>query len=355
VKPQTTEDILELMQGYFISAALGAAMELGLFWLLAARPLPAKEVAQTLNIPPNRCQLWLQILCQFGLLEDGPEGYAPSVIAKQAVLDAQSQESWAFQALEERGSAVFIRDLSLNIGKPMSTWPTSIETPPDYLQQLQNEPGFAARFTRKLYEIHCPLAEQLADMLDLEGISSLLDLGGGSGVVSLALLRKNQDLSSVVVDVESVCRAGREIAAESKLEKRITYQAADLLEDALPSGYDMVMHCDLGFTSEILFRKIHGALKANGRVVVVEKFAPNKTSPPPSRLWSAFLDSLINPAEFVELTTVEMVQAQLGQAGFGGFSVRSVPHEDNLPWNIDWILLEARKAGGQQPGVNEQP
>ena len=70
-----------------------------------------------------------------------------------------------------------------------SAWPTTIQTPPDYFQRLQEDPAYAAQFTRKLYEIHRPLAEHLADMLDLEGINSLLDLGGGSGVVSLALLR----------------------------------------------------------------------------------------------------------------------------------------------------------------------
>jgi 16S rRNA G1207 methylase RsmC len=60
-------------------------------------------------------------------------------------------------------------------------------------------------------------------MLDLRGVKSLLDLGGGSGDVSFVLLRKQHDLASVVVDVENVCRVGREIATENGLEKRITY------------------------------------------------------------------------------------------------------------------------------------
>jgi hypothetical protein len=69
VKPETTEDILELMRGCVISAVLGTAMELGVFWLLAKKPLPATNVAQSLNIPLNRCYHWLQILCKLGLLE----------------------------------------------------------------------------------------------------------------------------------------------------------------------------------------------------------------------------------------------------------------------------------------------
>ena len=343
MKPETTEDVLELMAGYIISAALGTAMELGLFWLLAKKPLSATDVARSLNIPLNRCHHWLQMLNKLGLLENSTEGYSPSIIARDAILNAQSQDSWAFQAREERDSALFVRDLALNISKPMSAWLTRTLTPPDYFQRIQQDPGYAARFTRKLYEIHCPLAEQLAKMIDLRGVKSLLDLGGGSGVVSLALLRKQGDLTSVVVDVENVCQAGREIASENKLEKRMTYLAADFLQDDLPIGFDMVKLCDVGSFSEILFQRIYDVLNLKGHLVIVDKFAPSRTSAPPSRLPSAFLDSLEHPAQSIDFTTTEVVQTRLQQAGFRDFSLTSVPHKDNLPWNIDWIMLEARK------------
>jgi len=342
VKPETTEDILELMDGYILSAVVGTAMELGVFWLLAKKPLPATDVAESLKIPLNRCHHLLQILCKLGLLENNTKGYTPSIMARGAILDTLSQDTWAFQAREYRDSSLFVRDLALNISKPMSTWQTLNLTPPDYFQQIKEDPIFAARFTRKLYEIHGPLAEQLANMLDLQGVTSLLDLGGGSGVVSFALLRNQHDLTSVVVDVENVCRVGQEIASEIRLERRITYLVADLLQDDIPKGFDMVMLCDVGLFSEILFRKIYDVLNLKGRFVIVDKFALSRTSPPPSRLSSAFLDSLVYPAQSIDFTTTEVVQTRLQQVGFRGFTVSSVPHIDNLPWNIDWVMLEAR-------------
>ncbi len=343
MKPETTEDILSLMDGYIVSAVLGAAMELGVFWLLAEKPLPATEVARSLDIPLNRCHHWLQLLCELGLLENSAQGYAPSTVAREAILNAQSQDTWAFQARENRDSSLFVRDLALNIGKPMSSWQTRTLPLPDYFRRIQEDPDYAARFTRKLYEIHCSFAEQLADILDLGGVKSLLDLGGGSGVVSLALLRKQHDLTSVVVDVANVCRAGQEIAAENKLEKRITYLAADFLQDALPTGFDMVLLCDVGSFSETLFGRIYDALNMEGRLVVVDKFAPSRTAAPPSRLASAFLGSLEHPAQSIDLTTVEAVRDRLQQVGFQDFSVTAVPHKDNLPWNVDWVMLEGRK------------
>jgi len=120
------------------------------------------------------------------LLEDSAEGYAPSIIAREAILNFQSQDTWAFQAREDRDGSLFVRDLALNISKPMSAWQARNLTPPDYFQQIQEDPSYAARLTRKLYEIHGSLAEQLANVLDLRGVKLLLDLGGGSGVVLFA-------------------------------------------------------------------------------------------------------------------------------------------------------------------------
>lgn len=237
MKPETTEDILVLMNGYIASAALGTAMELGVFWLLAEKPLSTTRVAQCLNIPLNRCHNWLQILCKLGLLAESTEGYAPSIIAREAILNVQSQDTWAFQAREDRDSSLLVQNLALNITKPISGWETWKLKPPDYFQQIQEDPGYAARFTRKLYEIHRSLADQLAEMLELRGVKSLLDLGGGSGVVSFALLRKQPDMTSVVVDVESVCQAGRGIAS------RISLRGG--LSTWLPIFYRMTCPTDL--------------------------------------------------------------------------------------------------------------
>jgi SAM-dependent methyltransferase len=343
MKPKTTEDILELMNGHIFSAALNTAMELGLFWLLADKPLSASGLAERLNIPLNRCYYWLQILCKIGLLEDTSESYVPSAVAREAILNVQSQDTWAFQAREDQDLFLYVQDLASNIGKPMSAWQVQNLTPADYFPPIENDPSYIALFTRKLYQIHSTFAEQLANMLDLQGVKRLLDLGGGSGVVSFALLRKYDKLTSVVVDIESVCQTGRVIATENKLEKRITYLAGDFLKDDLPTGFDMVMLCDVGFSSEILFRRIYDLLNPKGRLVVIDKFAPSRTSAPPSRLLSAFLTSLESPAWSIDYITTDVVQARLQQTGFRDTSTTSVPHKDNLPWNMDWTMIEARK------------
>jgi predicted O-methyltransferase YrrM len=199
---------------------------------------------------------------------------------------------------------------------------------------MANDPERARRFTRMLYELHQPLAAQLTELLDMTGVHRLMDLGGGSGVVSLALLRQYPHLTSVVVDIENVCMAGREIASEHAAAARITYHAADFVHDELPGGYDMVLQCDVGVYGEALFRKLWAALNQGGRLVIVDHFAPAENVASPARLYWTFLDSLTDPD--LGVMTVAKLQNQLTQAGFHLLSEDTV-----LPGGR--LIIQARK------------
>jgi predicted O-methyltransferase YrrM len=333
VKLTTRDDVSDCLSAYVASAALGTAIELGLFWLLAEQPLDAPGVAQALNIPINRCQYWLQLLHSMGLIEQVSAGYAPSSVARTAILDTYSQESWAFLAQDERERFPSVCDLALHIQEPGSIRTAQGLTTLNYVEKMVNDPERARRFTRMLYELHQPLAAQLTELLDMTGVHRLMDLGGGSGVVSLALLRQYPHLTSVVVDIENVCMAGREIASEHAAAARITYHAADFVHEELPGGYDMVLHCDVGVYSEALFRKLWAALNQGGRLVIVDHFAPAENVASPARLYWTFQDSLADPD--LGVMTVAKLQNQLTQAGFHLLS------EDTLPGGR--LVIQARK------------
>jgi cyclopropane fatty-acyl-phospholipid synthase-like methyltransferase len=276
-----------------------------------------------------------------GLVERVPNGYAPSCTARTAILDAYSQETWAFLAGDERQMFPVVRDLAQHIHEPGSVWAAQGLTPTDYFAQIVENPERARQFTRMLYEIHLPYADELARSLDMNGVERLMDLGGGSGVVSLALLRRYPHLTAVVVDIANVCAAGREIAAENSMAERITYHAADFLQDELPSGFDVVLECDAGRYSETLFRRIRAALNPGGRLVLVDHFVFDKSDVPLSCLYWAFEGSLANPDS--AFTTTTEIRALLTRAGFQVLSENALPSEEVQRWSGDWVVIEARK------------
>jgi len=61
---------------------------------------------------------------------------------------------------------------------------------------MKVDPDRAREFTRMLYEVHQYLGNELATLLDLTNVRRLMDVGGGSGVVTMALLQKYPDLTA---------------------------------------------------------------------------------------------------------------------------------------------------------------
>ncbi|MFH1331387.1 MAG: methyltransferase [Actinomycetota bacterium] len=289
------DDALALLQAYSGSAALGAALELGLPWLLAERPLHAAGVAGALGIPLGRCRWWLQVLAHIGLLERVPEGYAPSPAAARAILGSYSRESWAFLAREERERFGSVLDLAARLALPEEPSSPSGAPSEDYVAKMAADPRRARAFTRMVYELHLPLAGHLAGVLDLAGVRRMLDLGGGSGVVSLALLRRHPGLTSVVVDIENVCAEGRCIAVEHGVEDRITYLAGDLLAGELPRGFDLALECDVGVYTAALFSDVRASLRRGGRFVIVDQLAESEEEVPVRVLHWGFTAAVSGP------------------------------------------------------------
>lgn len=342
MKPTTPDQVLGLLEGYTHSAALGAAMELGLFWLLEERPLDGPGVARTLGIPPLRCVYWLELLRETGLLETGPRGYEPSATARSSVLEVYSQNTWGLLAAEARERFAALADLPSHLREPGSAWAALGRTPPMYLEQMRDDPERARRFTRMLYELHGSLATELASFLDLEGAGRLMDLGGGSGVLSMALARRYPRMAFTVVDIPNVCAAGRELAEENGLEERISYYPADFSTDELPADFDVVLECDVNVYNEALFRKVRQSLAPGGRFLIVDQFAPAEEVAPPARLHWAFAGSLVE-ADFV-FPTASAVRDQLSQAGFELLPDRALPSAPGPCQRMtqDMVVIEAR-------------
>lgn len=311
----TNEEIYSLLHARAASAALGAAISTGLLWMLAEKPMKGEEVVQVLNIPGKRGYYWLQYLQSFGILDTTPQGYIPSLIVRTAILDTNSRESWQHLVIDELEKDACVHGLPQLISEPGSLWAVQgLAEPKNYVDKMRASPERAREFTQMLFEVHQNLANQVAELLDLTGVERMMDLGGNSGVISMALLRKYPTLTSTVVDIENVCAAGREIAAREGLSGRITYHPAEFADDEFPSGFDLVLQCDVAVYGIDLLKKIYRSLKPGGRLIFVDHFSPAENLAPTTRLEWTFLDSLHDPN--FSFPTLDEIKTQLAQTGF---------------------------------------
>ncbi len=310
------EDLTTLLNASSYSLALGAAIETGLIQMLAEKPMDAKSIVQALDIPGKRGYYWLQILHELGILEMSSQGFILSPLILTTIVETNKLDRWKHLANDERELLAGIQNLALFLSEPGSIWKKQgLKSPNGYVEKMNHDPERAHDFTYLLLQVHQELGIALAETLDLSGIIQMMDVGGSSGVISMALVRKYPSLMSTIVDIKNVCDVGKEIIEENQLSDRITYYPADFLNEELPKGFDMVLHCDIGVFGEDLFRKLSTmSLKPGGLMVVVFQFPPTDTTAPSPYLRWAFLESLVDP-DF-GFPTVTQIQEQLVKAGF---------------------------------------
>ena len=149
----------------------------------------------------------------------------------------------------------------------------------------QADPELARRFTAAMHSVSERPAAGLAEVVEFAPGERVLDVGGGSGALSIAIARAWKDVTCVVLDLPSVCGVTREYAGRAGLADRVTAEAGDMFGDDFPAGFDtillsQILHDWPPATGAELLRKAHRALPAGGRLLVHEKLVEDDTDGP---------------------------------------------------------------------------
>jgi predicted O-methyltransferase YrrM len=142
------------------------------------------------------------------------------------------------------------------------------------------------------------VAPHLARVADLSNTARLLDLGGGTGLYSIALLQRFPNLNAVVLDRPEVLKIAAEFAAAHDVTARMTLVPGDMFMTELPA------YCDAILLSNILhdwgepqcaelIQRCAAALAPGGQLLIHDVFLNDDLAGPlPIALYSAALFTL---------------------------------------------------------------
>ncbi len=167
-----------------------------------------------------------------------------------------------------------------------------------------------------------PLAGRIAELLDLSGAHSLLDLGGGPGTYALAFAEREPGLKVTILDAPYALEVAARNVAEAGLGDRVLLRTGDFMKDDIGGNYDVVwgshiIHSYGEDDNRRLMQKIRRALARGGRVVLHDFFLDgSRTSPPDAALFA--LNMLVATGDGRSYATSE-AQGWLEAAGFSQF------------------------------------
>lgn len=142
------------------------------------------------------------------------------------------------------------------------------------------------------------VAPALAAAVEAGGCRTVLDLGGGTGIYSIALVQQNPGLRAIVFDRPEVLKVAAEMAAEYGVTERIELRPGDMFVDPLPTDCDLVLLSNILHDWDVpecekLVARSAAALRAGGRLLIHDVFLNDALDGPlPIALYSAALFSL---------------------------------------------------------------
>jgi SAM-dependent methyltransferase len=156
-------------------------------------------------------------------------------------------------------------------------WTRFVERLRQWQPAARNEPSAEGEpgYTELVGQHHLSLlaGNALAATLDLSDRRRVLDLGGGTGAMSIALCRKFPALRAIVLEFPGVAAWTREFVAASGCLDRIEVAEGDLTAAEFPAGCDVVLCANLlslfgAEENRTLLERVFEYLPAGGLVVL---------------------------------------------------------------------------------------
>jgi predicted O-methyltransferase YrrM len=331
---------IDIQTAFIVSRLIVAAERLQIFRALHSRSMTAKTIGRTLGIHEIYLRPFLCSLVSLGLLRATNQRYRNTRFAEKYFIDERSIH-WTRQYSREcvhSYEALTTLEQALASGRRYESIKGLKKR--NYLESMTRDRREAEDFTQMLFHLHQPDAEALAGYLDLSGHRAVLDVGGGSGVMSIALANKNPHLNACILDIAPVCEIAARNVKKARLSRRIHTLAGDIRQ-TFPRGFDVVMFCDIGAVSMQYLRHAYQCLPPKGLLVLADRYFTGDGTQPLDRLVEHFAGSSFGLA-----TRRDMVQA-VKSCGFQRARARKVYRD---LWCITGVKADARPVILREPG-----
>jgi hypothetical protein len=291
--------IFEAFRGHYATELLTAAVaHFRLFERLALGPRSFVELRRELGLQERPAVVLFTALRALKLLIVDEAGRLDlSEQARQNLVPGSSFDVSGYIGLEVESPGVLTMVERLCSNWPAGTHPKEEGTAFIYREGVESameKEEAARRLTLALAGRARNVAPLLAQRHPLPQARVLLDVGGGTGLYSIAFLQHNPHLRAIVWDRPEVLKVAAELAAEHGVPDRLECKPGDMFQDAVP-GADVVLLSNVLHDWDVpecraLIQRCAAMLPRGGQLLIHDVFLDDTMDGPLSiALYSAAL------------------------------------------------------------------
>jgi acetylserotonin N-methyltransferase len=316
----TTPDptvVLDLLEAFRRSKTMFAAVSLGVFDALHARPRSLADLAADLRADADALQRLLDACVGLQLLERSGPNYSNTPTAAAFLTQTSPRRLTGYINYSNDVMWRLWTHLEDAVREGTHRWQQAYGWDGPIFSHFFRTDEAKREFLMGMHGFGLISSPHVIGAFNLEPFTRLVDLGGATGHLAIAACERYPKLRGVVFDLPDAMPLAREIVAASAVADRIDIIAGDFFVDPLPPGdvYTLgrILHDWTEAKILALLRRIHDALPVGGAVLIAEKLLNDDCSGP---RWAQMQSlNMLTCTEGKERTLGEY-RALLEQSGF---------------------------------------
>jgi hypothetical protein len=316
--------LIQMATGYWVSRMIYAAAHLSLADHLAAGPMTPAELAAATGAHPQSLHRLMRALASLGVMtEESHNRFALTPLGEALRAGAPGSARATILALAGgywwRGWEHVLYCVETGETAMQKAFGMTI------FEYLARHPQEASYFNEAMVGFHGDEPQAVAAAYSLRSGETVVDVGGGTGNLLTALLERYAGTRGILADLPHVVPEARAFIDSRGLADRVVTQATDFFA-RVPAGGDVyvlshVIHDWDEDQCVTILSHCRGAMKRDGRLLIVEMVLPPGDAPHPGKLLDVAM--LVMPGG--QERTQEEYRDLLGRAGF--HLTRVVPTE----------------------------
>jgi len=266
------EDLRSMVTGFRLSAALAVAADLGLSDELVAGPRSVAELAATVSADQETLYRLMRALATVGLYDEQDDGrFALTPLGE----GLRSDVPGSLRPLARTLTDPAVWAAWGHLGHSVRTGDNAFESlhGVDVWTHRRRTPEHNAIFNDNMSSLSSLVADAVATAYDFAGLFSVVDVGGGQGVLIEAVLTRHEHLTGTVFDLPHVVAQAPTAEATPSVASRWSAASGSFF-DAVPAAdcylLKAVLHDWPDDRCVEILRACRRGLRPRGVVLVVE-------------------------------------------------------------------------------------